>query len=433
MFLQWKDMYMRTFDKNNKFTKFAVVAACICMVFVCLGFCGSNKSLYLTAITEALGIKRSLFSISDSCRFISTAVVNLFFGVLIQKFGAKKLVGAAFLCLITSMLIYAYAENVALFCLGGCFLGIGLSWTTTTMTSYLVNRWFKENRGTMSGLILCANGLGGALAAQIVTPIIYEEGNLFGYRNAYLLVAAILLIVGIFVVLFIREPSGDAPAAGVKKKTRGKSWTGITFSQAIRKPYFYAAAVCVFLTGMILSGINGISGAHFGDLGMDMGFIATVLSIHSIVLCGSKFIAGFSYDKLGLRVSLLICELCGVLSFTAMALAGQGAFGMGCAVAWGALSALALPLETVMVPLIAADLFGEREFSKMVGIFVSLNTAGYAAGTPLFNLVYDISGSYLPVLFTIIPVMLLIALSFHFIINSANAIRRRQEQDMIPQ
>lgn len=86
-----------------------------------------------------------------------------------------------------------------------------------------------------------------------------------------------------------------------------------------------------------------------------------------------------------------------------------------------------------MVPLIAADLFGEREFSKMVGIFVSVNTAGYALGTPLFNLVYDICGSYLPVFCTIIPVMLLIAVSFHFIINSADAIRRQQEQNVIPQ
>ena len=86
-----------------------------------------------------------------------------------------------------------------------------------------------------------------------------------------------------------------------------------------------------------------------------------------------------------------------------------------------------------MVPLIAADLFGEREFSKMVGIFVSLNTAGYSVGTPLFNLVYDSCGSYLPVLCTIIPAMLLIALSFYFIIKAANTIRRQQEQDMIPQ
>lgn len=97
---------------KQKFIKTAVMAACFSMIFVCLGFCSSNKSVYLSAITEALGIKRSLFSINDSCRYIATAVMNLFFGALIMRFGAKKLVGAGFFCLIVSTLIYANATQV---------------------------------------------------------------------------------------------------------------------------------------------------------------------------------------------------------------------------------------------------------------------------------------------------------------------------------
>lgn len=414
-----------TKNSNSSFAKYSVVVAGICMVFVCLGFCSSNKSLYLSAITEALGIKRSLFSINDSVRYIATAIINLFFGTLIAKFGAKKLVAAGFLSLIASTLIYANATQVTTFYIGGAFLGIGLAWTTTTMVSYLVNRWFKENRGTISGIVLCANGLGGALAAQIVTPIIYEEGNAFGYRNAYNLVAVLLLVVGVLVVCFIREPEGPAPAGAGKKKSRGRSWTGITLNEALRKPYFYGAAVCVFLTGMSLQGINGIAGAHLGDVGIDTGFVATVMSIHSIVLCGSKLFAGFSYDKLGLRYSLMICELFGVLSFVALALAGSDGFGIGCAVAWGALSSMALPLETVMVPLIAADLFGEKEYAKLVGLFVSINTAGYALGTPLANVIFDIWKTYVPVLFIFAGIMLCMVVAFVFITGAAEKTRKQ--------
>lgn len=50
----------------------------------------NNRSLYLSVIIEALGIKRSVFSIADSLRFIMTAVVNLFFDSLIAKFGSKN-------------------------------------------------------------------------------------------------------------------------------------------------------------------------------------------------------------------------------------------------------------------------------------------------------------------------------------------------------
>lgn len=77
-----------------------IVVTCFIMEFVALGFCSSNKSLYLGAITEALNIPRSLFSLNDSVRFLTAAVVNLFFGALIKKLGARKMVGIGFLCLI---------------------------------------------------------------------------------------------------------------------------------------------------------------------------------------------------------------------------------------------------------------------------------------------------------------------------------------------
>lgn len=412
-------------NRKNRIWVALVIASCFMMIFVCLGFCSSNKSLYLGAITEALGIQRSLFSINDSFRYVTTAVVNLFFGALIGKFGAKKLVGAGFLCLIISTLIYATASHVAVFYVGGMFLGMGLSFTTTTMVSYLIGLWCPQNRGTVTGLALCGNGLGGALAAQIITPMIYQQGNPFGYRNAYIMVASLLAVAGIVVTTIIREPDGHATSVSAKKKPRGGAWAGITFREALHKPYFYAAAVCVFITGMSLQGINGIAGTHLTDVGMDKGMVAAVMSAHSVVLCFSKFLAGVGYDKLGLRKILAICEFFGVLSFIALAMAGNGA---GYGFAWGVLSALALPLETVLVPLIAADLFGEKEYPRIMGIFVSINTAGFALGTPMVNLFFDAFGTYTPVLYAIAGAMLCMIVGFGFIINASNRDKQRLMQ-----
>ena len=404
--------------ETNGARKYWIVAISALMVCITLGFCSSNASLYLGPITDALHIKRSVFSLKESCRFIANAIINLFFGFLICKFGAKKLIAAGFACLISAVLLYATSTNVLGFYLGGTLLGVGFSWTTTTMVSYLVNRWFDKNRGTINGLILCANGLGGAIAAQIVTPIIYEAGNPFGYRNAYYLVAILLAVTGVIATILVHEPK-ESQGTAAKKKSRGKSWTGITLAEALRKPYFYGAAICVFVTGMGLQGITGIAGTHLKDVGIDKGLVATILSTHSVVLCGSKFLAGFSYDKLGLRKTLLICEFCGVCSFVALALSGSSSAGTALAFAWSALAALSLPLETVLVPLIAADLFGDKEFAKIMGIFVSVNTAGFAFGTPVANAIFDIFGTYNPALYLIAGAMLCIMVGFWFIINAS--------------
>ena len=390
--------------------KWVIVAISFIMVFICLGFCTSNRGIYLSAITEAFDIKRSLFSINDSCRFVATAIINLFFGTLISKYGARKLIGAGFISLIISMLIYATASNIFVFYIGGCFLGIGLSWTTTTMVGYVVSCWCPEKKGTIMGFILAANGIGGSVATQIVTPIIYEEGNPFGFQNAYKLLALILGITAVLVVTLFRNAPKHVNTDAPRKKEKKLAWAGITFQEALKKPYFYTSAVCIFLTGAALQGVTGISAAHMTDVGIDADYMATVVSAQLLILFGSKFLAGVMHDRFGLRVTMLFCEVATVIAFASLAFLTPTSGGKVLAVVFAITSALALPLETIMLPLIAEYIFGQKSFTQMLGIFVSVNTAGYAVGTPLVNMVYDVCGTYTPVLLVLVVLMAVVAI-----------------------
>ena len=408
--------------------KWVIIGICFVMVFVCLGFCSGNKSLYLVAITEALGIQRSLFSINDSCRFISTAVVNLFFGTLIQRFGEKKMILAGFCSLIISTLLYASANQILVFYLGGIFLGIGLSWTTTTMVGYVVGKWCSEHRGTIMGFVLAGNGVGGALAAQIISPIIYNETNAFGYRRAYLLTAGILAVVAVLVLILFREAPTNSNEQHTHKKKRGDSWVGISFQAVSKKPLFYLAAICVFLTGASLQSISGIASAHMKDVGLDASYIATILSFHALALAAAKFLSGVSYDNLGLRVTILACDVIAVTAIILLACISNSATGRVLAMIYGIISSFAMPLETIMLPLIVSDLFGQHSYAKLLGLFVSVNTAGYAIGTPIANLVYDMCGTYTPVLIALACIMLAITLCFQYIINEAHKMRQAIEE-----
>lgn len=399
-----------------------IVVTCFIMEFVALGFCSSNKSLYLGAITEALNIPRSLFAINDSIRFLTTAVINLFFGTLVKKLGARKMVAIGFLCLIGSTQVYAHAESVFVFYIGGCLLGMGLAFCTTTMIGSIIRRWVKQNTGTILGFVLAANGLGGALAAQIVTPIIFEAGNPFGYRNAYNLVTVILLVTGIIAVIFLRnQPKGEetAPTASGKKKPRGGGWVGMDHETAKKQPFFYAALVGIFLTGMVLQGVNGASGAHMKDAGLDPAYVATVLSVHSLALMAFKFLAGFSYDKFGLRFTMIVCDIAAVVVMVFLALVTNTPEGRIFAMAYGVFSSLALPLETIMLSLITTDLFGNKSFDKLLGIVSALNVAGYAVGAPLMNWCYDLFGTYVPFIWVCSGIMVVVTVMYQFVISAA--------------
>lgn len=410
--------------------KWVMVGVCILMVFTTLGFCSSTKGLYVKPITAVMGIKRSLYSLNDTCRFIASASVNIFFGALVERLGLRKLIGAGFLALVLSCVTYSFATNFVVFCIGGCLLGVGLGWTTTSMVGAVVNRWCREKKGTIMGIILAANGIGGALATQIVTPIIYQEGNPLGYKNAYLLTALILLVVGVIIFTLFREnpKTVSETTATVQEKKRGAEWVGIEYKQAIKKPYFYVAAVCIFFTGFVLQGITGISAAHMGDMGIDAGYIASVMSIHWIALTVFKFLTGISYDRFGLRFTTTVCSVATVVVMLVLMLVTDSATGRIFAFAYGVLAALALPLETIMLPIYAGDLFGQKSVNKFIGLFVSINTAGYAVGAPVVNLSYDVFGSYTVALVGSAIIMVMVTIAMQYVITASHNERKRIEE-----
>lgn len=246
---------------DKPFYKWIIVALCFLMVLICLGFCSSPYSWYTNTILKHLDLesKADLYGLNKSLRFITTAVVNLFFGYLINKFGSKKLILAGILCLIISQLCYGLADGLFLIYVAAFFLGVGFSWTSTTIIGFVINQWEKKNKGTIMGAVLASNGIGAVLATLTIKPIINNPAP-FSYRNAYYTVAIILACLFLLILFLYKDKKTDEPiVVGKKKPKRGNSWTGIEFSTVIRKPYFYLSLVCIFFNGYGSSKYNGCS------------------------------------------------------------------------------------------------------------------------------------------------------------------------------
>ena len=160
------------------------------MEFLCLGFCSSNVGLYTKAVTEALHIKRSIYSLTQSLRFVTQVVTALYFGTLVQRFGTKKMVLVGLVGLTGSVLIRALATNIFHLCVSSILWGVGIVFVGSNMAGTIVRRWFRQDVGRYTGIVMSANGIGGAIAAQIISPII-NNGETFGYRKAYMLSAVL--------------------------------------------------------------------------------------------------------------------------------------------------------------------------------------------------------------------------------------------------
>lgn len=407
--------------------KWVIIVMCFMLMFTGFGFCSSGRTMYLTAITKALGFSRGAFSLNNTFRFLTQTILNLFFGRLVMKFGTKKLICAGLVSMILFTIINANAMTLPMFYLGGIFLGIGLSWIGTSMVSLIITRWCPTNRGTIMGAVLSANGLGGAFAVQVITPIIFEEGNPFGYQNSYRMVTWILLALLVLVIFLYRElpgKEGEVPIGKKKKKIRGAGWVGMPYEDVVRKPYFYASLGCMFLIGMVLQGLGEIVVPHYYDLGIDVGYVATVTSISSIMLMGTKFVIGYFYDRFGMKLTMNLSLVSAFLAMISLVLIQNTPVGRVLMFVRTVFNSIALPLETVMLPIFATEFFGNRDFDKIIGICVGVSSAGFAIGSPFGNFCFDLFGSYNIAFIIFASLMAVAAIALQFVLKAANRDRK---------
>ncbi|MBR2864686.1 MAG: MFS transporter, partial [Elusimicrobiaceae bacterium] len=304
---------------------------------------------------------------------------------------------------------------------GAVLLGIGFAWTTTTIVGNIVEKWFTNGKGTIMGIILAANGLGGALSEVIIDPMCNSEGGL-GWRAAYKITAVIFLVIGVLAFVLIRntpaemgiEPLGrDA----VAKKKRGADWVGFEMKEILKKPYFYVCGACIFLTGMILQSMNGLSKIQIysvvGKSDEMVAWVSTVFVAHSLVLMVSKILAGSSFDKFGIRFTFAYCSIFAIISLLALVLIEKTGMNW---FAWvySVCSSIALPLETIMIPLLVSEVFGKKCHANIMGYYLGLNVFGYACGGPIADYFKQNVGTYNFILIVFCVVMAITALTIQF-------------------
>ena len=402
---------------RNRFNyAWVIVGACFLLELIISGFAAGYRGLYLVAVTDGLQIPRSLFSISESCRSAAGAVMSLFFGRLFQRFGARRLVIVGFITMIGSMLVYATADKVIWFCVAGAMLGFGSVFTAGTITAALVRQWCDENVGTIMGIVTAASGVGSAIGSQIMSPILYDPENPLGFRNAYMLTAVVLFVAGLIIIPLLRERRSNSADSKqpVLKEDSGK--------QLKNKGLLGVVIACVFLCAVAVMGVNSIYSAHMKDRGLTPADVATAASVLSVALIVSKILVGRLFDRFGLRPVLLLCQCATLAAFMLLLILNGTTANL--LYVFAVIFAFALPLETIVVPLIVSELFPRASYNRILGILAAVNSAGFALAPPQSNWFFDRFGNYNLVIWSCAGIMVLLLVAFQWILTATNRKKR---------
>ena len=375
-----------------------VIALLAFLEMIMFGGLLNSAGVYLIPICDTLEISRGLYGIATIPYSITCTLSTMVSGYLFQKFGYKKSAIASLGLITVSLVLTATCRSLWGFCFSKILMGLGYGVCFTAGTVRIIKDWFFKHQGLVVGIVTMSSGLGGSLMTIVLTALIEN----YNWRTANMVAAVIMALITLSYLLLRDRPEemglrpygfGEQPKNMKKARQEDHSWPGFSFQELLRHPLFYIMVASTLISCVMLYLTSGVVIPHFQDQGFSPADAAMYQSVYMLALAVAKLLCGALCDKIGPKPVTIICMVCaavgqGILSATAdpvLCYVGILLFAVG------------LCMSSIMIPLLAAPLFGYQACLSVNGIFLAMASLASIFSSPISNLFYDRLGSYCPV------------------------------------
>ena len=380
--------------KNNYHWIIAAVAVLQMLIYG--GAVNNFSGYHMIPVTAALGISRTAFSLAESIRSIVGVCSTLLSGVIVHRFGYRRVTSVALVVASAAYVVFSFLQSYWMLLLGCVMMGMAHGLCFSAGISRLVNDWFHKYRGTVLGFVTAASGVGSSLLGIVQSAAVERVS----WRLSFGIVAGLQLLLALILFLLVRSkpqdmglrPYGEGEVDS-KKKT-GSTWEGFSMETLKKQPFFYLLCACVVLSSVCVLSTQYNIVPYFQDCGMSVTRTGRLYGIMMLALGIFKLLLGMLCDAIGSKRVLIISHCACALGLGLILLLPQTDGAMISAML---VYDMAIPLTTMLFPLLSVDLFGDRAQGIYVGTVVAMATAGNIISGPLANFVYDHVGSYRPV------------------------------------
>ncbi len=394
-------LYLRMPSPGRIFHGWLVVGGAFLLMTTAFG-CAYSFTTFFDSLQSEFGATRAETSLIFSIATAAFFGLGMISGPLSDSVGPRAVTGFGVLVLTAGLVLAAFSGSLWQLLLAvGIGLGLGVGFIYVPAVA-AVQPWFDRRRGLASGLAVTGIGVG----TLVVPPIAADLIDWGGWRVTYLVLAAIALFLGLLAATVMEnrpDRRGLLPDGGPRTFRRpaepaDDSATAVpalppidlTVREAIRTGPYWLMYMAAFLlsVGLFIPYVHIVPAVQ--DLGFDKDTGVRVLQMIAIGSIAGRFLIGFVADIVGRRVGFAAAYVSTGLSFLVWLFAGTPwqlylfaiMFGTG----YGAFVALS--------PAMAADYFGGRRISSILGWLYSSVTCAVLLGPPLAGLAYDILESY---------------------------------------
>lgn len=372
-----------------------VVAASVLMMAVLHPLITTCWGLYVKPVTADMGFSRSAFAICSTIISGVTVFLSPYLGKWLAQRNTRLIHAICVVGLAGSYASFSLGENITHFYISALFMGVFSCGAVALPISIVITNWFVKKRGLAISIALAGSGFGGAIISPIMANIIQN----YGWRMSYIVFAGAMLVVCLPMFFIIKKSpetmglkaygADEVDVTAKKKTTVPKVELNMTLEEVKKHSFFWIYLFGMFCLCFVGFGSLSQLAAFLADI-HGTAFAASVLSFFLIIVTLGKISLGWVYDKFGTRIGTsYICIVFG-LAITCMLFPESKPLMYVMAFLYG----LGISTGTVCPPVITAGMFGSKHYGEIYGYVNLFVYLGAALSVPAIAIVYDKTGSY---------------------------------------
>ncbi|MDQ3685094.1 MAG: MFS transporter [Acidobacteriota bacterium] len=376
-------------------------------LFSIVGLALYGLPLYYDYMVKEFGWSRTQVTSGNA---LSKLLIGPLFGFIagwvIDRFGPRRMMLAGILMAGLALIGLSAMTTLWMFYFFYLFNALGYVCGGPLPNQVLLSRWFDKSRGKAMGFAYLGIGIGGA----VVPLLSYWLTLAFGWQGALRALGILIIVIALPMAYFVKE----APEAEAEKKEAGTLDTPkhVAMGGVFRSPWFYLLA----FGSMCSIGAVGGTNQHLKlFLGLDQNYsqadAATIISLVLMVSIVGRLLMGWLADHYPKKYVMVLIYLLVAASIPLLFFAASPMPVYLFAVLFG----LGLGGEYLIIPLMAAELFGVRVLGRLMGVVLTADGVAEALTPMLVGKLRDVTGSYHTGFIVLIGMALLGAVAVAFL------------------
>ncbi len=258
-------------------------------------------------LASELGIGPSELGLLTAAYFITFAAFQLPLGVLLDRFGPRKIESFLLIFAAAGAFVFSRAESVSGLVIGRALIGFGVSACLMAAFKAFV-LWFRRERlPLINGIQMAAGGFGALTATAPVEAAL----GVTDWRGIFFILSIITLAVAAAVFFVVPEKKIEQHADSIKEQIQG-------IIQVFSSLTFWRIAPLTVMSQAAFLAIQGLwSGPWLRDVaGFERDMIARVLLMIAVAMVTGFILLGAAADRLRrLGIKPIVIAVAGMTAF----------------------------------------------------------------------------------------------------------------------